>query len=492
MIHLRPYQLQAEQDIFSTLKKGHKQQIYTCSTGGGKTVIGADITQKANKKGNRVLWLVHREEIMIQTIKKLVLFGINPGIIQGKEYMKNSMTHVAMVQTLVNRLDFLIKNNLLPDIIIPDEAHHGTAPTWMKIFNAILEYKKRCLIIGLTATPRRTDNIGLNSAGYTALIPGPQYADLLNPQYTGGQVYLSEPIVFYSPLTFRLHKAKGKRKKYDFDPNQEDKIFSEKIVVNNCVDLYNKYFLGAPCIIFCASVNDCFEVTMAMRASGWKGGSVYDKMDKSERKDYISGLGDGRYNFLCAFMILDEGVDIPVTAGCILRRRTLSIIVYLQQIGRSSRKYPGKKYNIIVDQCGNSIPHKHPLFRRAWTLDGLQPQEKEENVNMTVCTGCGALIAGKPKICPYCGEKLTSEGFCETTVQEVPAPMSVLPAPVNQGFNEVADIEEFEIKDREQAIIDRIKTGHLTSYERFGELSRLIGKNQKWTDLVWRKYHEGK
>ena len=70
--------------------------------------------------------------------------------------------------------------------------------------------------------------------------------------------------------------------------------------------------------------------------------------------------------------------------------------------------------------------------------------------------------------------------------------MEVLPAPVQQGFNDITDIEEFEIKDREQAIIDRIKCGHLSSYDKFGDLAKLLGKNQKWTDLVWRKWHEGK
>lgn len=489
MIHLRKYQQDAENKIRETNHK-HKQLIYVCATGGGKTVVGASITHKANLKKHSVVWLVHREEIADQTIKKLVLFGINPGLIQGNNYMIDSLTHVAMVQTLSNRIDFLSKNNILPKVLIIDECHHTTANTWLKICNFIKEKNPRCLIIGLTATPQRTDNIGLNSAGYTALIPGPQYPDLINPDYTGGTVHLSEPVVFYSPLTFQLSKAKGKKKNKDYDPEIEGQIFGEKIVVNNCCDLYEKYFFGSPVIIFCASVNDCFLVTSAMRARGWKGGSIYDQMDKEERKDYIMGLGNGKYNFLCSYDILGEGVDIPVTAGCILRRRTLSIIIYLQQIGRSARKYPGKKYNIIIDQCGNSIIHGHPLTRRVWTLEGATRQEKEKNISMTICTNCGALLAGKPVICPYCGESLITEGLTEHTIKEVKAPMSILPAPPKTSYSDIIDIEEFEIKDREQAIIDRVKFG-LSSYERFGELAHFIGKDRKWTDLIWRKYSEG-
>lgn len=488
MIHLRNYQQTAVNQIRLIAKK-HKQLIYSCSTGGGKTVIGADITQKANNHNHRVLWLVHREEIADQTLKKLVLFGINPGIIQGKNYMKDSLTHVAMVQTLVKRLEFLSNNNILPNIIIVDECHHATASSWFKICQFIKEKNKHYVIIGLTATPQRTDGIGLQSAGYTALIQGPQYANLIDPEYTNGSIHLSEPVVFYSPLTFKLANAKGKKKKYDYDSEIEEKIFGEKIIINNCCDLYEKYFYSAPCIIFCASVNDCLEVTAAMRSRGWKGGSIYDKMDKEERKDYISGLGNGKYNFLCSYDILGEGVDIPITAGCILRRRTLSIIIYLQQIGRSARKYPGKKYNIIIDQCGNSIIHRHPLTHRIWSLKGITKCENEKNIIMTVCTNCAALLAGKPKICPYCGDKIKSEELSEKIIKEVQAPMSILPSPVKQEYNDISDIEEFEIVDREQAIIDRIHSGHMSDYNRFGELAKMIGKDQKWTKLIWEKYH---
>ncbi|MDD5006446.1 MAG: DEAD/DEAH box helicase family protein [Candidatus Omnitrophica bacterium] len=493
MIHLRKYQTQGEDDIRALTHKGHKRIIWTCATGGGKTVVGADITDRVMKRKKRVLWLVHRDEISTQTVKKLVLFGHNPGIIQGDNYMANSLCHVAMVQTLSRRIDFLSKNDLLPDCCITDEVHHCAADSWLKIYDAIAAKKPDCLFIGLTATGRRTDGLGLNTAGYTALINGPQYADLLNPSYTGGEVYLSEPVVVYSPLTFQLSQAKGKKKNKDYDPNEEQKIFGEKIVINNCVDLYNKYFLGAPCIIFGASVNDCLEVTAAMRASGWKGGTVYDSMDIAERKDYIEGLGNGKYNFLCSYDILGEGVDIPVVAGCIKRRRTTSIIIEMQQNGRPARKYPGKKYNLIIDQCGNSLIHGHPLTRREWSLEGVVKTIGEPEIKMTICPGCNVYLAGNPSICPYCGEVLKGDGsgFQEESIREVPAPMEILPAPAQQGFYEATDIEEFEIKDREQEVINRIASGHLTSFDRFGELAKMIGKDRKWTDLVWRKYHAG-
>ncbi|MDD5551477.1 MAG: DEAD/DEAH box helicase family protein, partial [Candidatus Omnitrophica bacterium] len=62
MIHLRKYQTQGEDDIRALTHKGHKRIIWTCATGGGKTVVGADITDRVMKRKKRVLWLVHRDE----------------------------------------------------------------------------------------------------------------------------------------------------------------------------------------------------------------------------------------------------------------------------------------------------------------------------------------------------------------------------------------------------------------------------------------------
>lgn len=490
--HPRPYQQKANEAIWTTYKSGARQFVWTGATGAGKTIIGAEITYDFANKGMKGMWLVHKEEILIQTVKKLVTYGFAPGIIRGKETMKDSNVFVAMVQTLSrgDRLEFLLKNGVKFDYIVIDECHHGGANQWIQVTEKLKQYNPDILILGLTATPQRTDGIGLKNVGYTHLINGPQYEDLLNPKYTGGEVYLTPPVVVFSPLTAKLQQAKGKKQKGDFEKKRETEIFQEKIVVEDCVKLYNKYFNGAPCIIFGASVEDCVNVSARLQAEGWKGGAVYDKMDSEERKDFIEGLGNGKYNFLCSYEILGEGVDVPVVAGCIKRRRTNSVIIEMQQNGRPARKYPGKKHNLIIDQCGNSFIHGHPLTRRDWTLEGLKKTEKESVIQMTICPSCNCALAGKPEVCVYCGENLKDrQDTAIEEIKEVPAPMEILPAPAYSGFVDRAEIEEFELSDQEQAIYDRIKNGQLTSYDRFGELARMIGKDRKWTDLVWRKYY---
>jgi superfamily II DNA or RNA helicase len=490
----RAYQQKASENIQAVYNAGHRQFIWTGATGAGKTIIGANETLRFANMGMRGAWLVHKEEILIQTIKKLVTYGFGPGIIRGKESMIDSRVFVAMVQTLSRgeRLQFLIKNGVKFDYIVIDEAHHGGANQWIMVVEALKKANPDILILGLTATPQRTDKIGLKQVGYTSLINGPQYEDLLNPAYTGGEIYLTPPLVVFSPLTQKLQSAKRKKgRKGDLDKKAEQEIFSEKVVVEDCVQLYNKYFNGAPCIIFGASVEDCINVSARLNAEGWKGGAVYDKMDSEDRKELIDGLGNGKYNFLCSYEILGEGVDVPVVAGAIKRRRTNSIIIEMQQNGRPARKYPGKKYNLIIDQCGNSLIHGHPLTRREWTLEGLKKQPSEENIVMTVCPGCNCYLQGKPDICPYCGENLKnkpSAGIEE--IVEVPAPMEILPAPAYSGMADIAEIQEFAMNDRELAIYNKVKNGQMTSFDRFGELAKLLGKDDKWVKLVWGKYYE--
>jgi superfamily II DNA or RNA helicase len=111
----------------------------------------------------------------------------------------------------------------------------------------------------------------------------------------------------------------------------------EKTIINETTEMYGQYFKGSPAIIFCASISDCENVANSMRSNGWKCETVRGDMEDNARQEYINGLGTGKLNAICSFEVLGEGVDVPVLAGVILRRRTMSVIVYLQQIGRALR-----------------------------------------------------------------------------------------------------------------------------------------------------------
>ena len=232
---------------------------------------------------------------------------------------------------------------------------------------------------------------------------GPQSAWLVD------NGYLTEPLVFSSPAAIESTQQNYKIKNDEFDLAAQTKFMGQKYIVQDTLNCYARYFNGAPCIIFCASVKDCQKISKAMNAVGWKTGVVKSGMDSDLRKDYIAGLGTGKYNAICSYEVIGEGVDIPILAGIIMRRLTKSITIYLQQTGRALRTHEGKKNAIIIDQAGNFYLHGHPLTHRRWTLDGKPLKtSKEGEIKSFTCPNslCLAFVTYNKVIdgcCPYCG-----------------------------------------------------------------------------------------
>lgn len=128
MFNLRPYQHDIINASRQAFRDGFRSPVIVAPTGSGKTQIFTSIASNIKKKNNRVLILVHREEILQQTLFKLFSFGIQSGqIISGRPMTRDSI-QVAMVNTIINRLDYFSKDYF--DLIIIDEGHHGVAQTW--------------------------------------------------------------------------------------------------------------------------------------------------------------------------------------------------------------------------------------------------------------------------------------------------------------------------------------------------------------------------
>ncbi len=477
---LRPYQSAIVNGIRKAAEK-HKRIIAVAPTGGGKTIIAGHIAWKAIKKKTRVFFLVHREEIARNAIQKFAMFGLQCGLIKSGERMTSNLIQVAMVQTLVNRIDIL--KHIGKVILIGDEIHHYTSPTFRKVWNGF----NSTLRIGLTATPARTDGVGLSDIAESMVI-GPSTAALVNNKY------LAEPVIMSSPLAQEISKMKSKMKKGDFDKDTETVNMGQKYIVNETVDMYGKYFRGSPVVIFCASVDDCKTVSSAMRAGGFKCETVHGKMDPENRKQYIYDIGTGKLNAICSYDVISEGVDVPILSGVILRRRTTSLIIYLQQIGRALRRAPGKDKALIIDQVGNIYRHGHPLLIREWSLEG-NINEKKKEINQTECPDCHAILMGKSRYCKYCGFVFKDAPITEETPPIIlQAPFEiVLPPNLGNSAIEAADILEYGNGQSEAELIDRtikaMRNGDDGARERFNAIMRMMGKNTM-TEKTWSEYIE--
>lgn len=389
----RDYQLDGVNDIRTHYINGNRAVLYVLPTGGGKTVTFTYITQKSIANGSTVWIIAHRKELINQASRTLTNFGVSHGVIHPKFTPDfQSKVQVASVQTLVNRMGKYPK----PDLIIIDEAHHATAGTWRKV----IESNPQAKILGVTATPERSDGVGLGDV-FDSIVVGPQIYDLINDGY------LVEPIIYKPPMLANLDNVK--RHKSDFVRDDLAMAMNKPKITGDAIDHYKKHAFGLPAIVFTANVQHAKDVAQQFRNAGFAFYAVDGSMDDKDRDFLMSNLGTQSVMGLVSCDLISEGTDIPAV-GCIINLRpTHSLSLYLQQIGRGLRTIEGKNHCIILDHVGNTIRHGLPTFHRNWSLEGRTKRKRssasEANILITTCTKC-YFTGLKFTICPGCGEHI--------------------------------------------------------------------------------------
>lgn len=390
-MNLRPYQESAVADLRAAYGAGRRAPLFVLPTGGGKTFVFCYVSDQAVSRGNRVLILVHRQELLLQASRSLDTIGIKHGLI-SPAFPESSMhpVQVASVQTLIRRL---ARGHYKPDLIIVDEAHHATAGSWRKVIDAF----PKARVLGVTATPVRTDGTGLGEI-FDEMVVGPSIGELIR------QGFLVKPVVYGPPVQVDL---KGVRKRGgDWDAKDLATRVDKPKITGNAVEHYRKLCHGKPAIAFCASVEHSEHVAADFRANGYRAVKLDGMMDDKDRKKAIDDLANGRLDVIASCDIVSEGTDIPVVEAAILLRPTQSTSLFLQQVGRALRPAPGKDRAIILDHVGNCLRHGMPDDDRDWSLEGVTAKHKAANDNdgppIKQCEKCYAVFHASP-VCPQCG-----------------------------------------------------------------------------------------
>lgn len=390
MISLRDYQNQLVTDVRNAYRAGKKSPLVVSPTGSGKTVMFAYIANGTSAKGHRVLILVHRQELVDQTCRTLNAFGVDHGVIAaGRSPDRTHSVQVGSVQTVVRRLEFF-----RPDLIIIDEAHHGTAGSWRKVIDA----NPQARILGVTATPERLDGRGLKEV-FDELIRGPEVADLIANGHLCRPKYFAPPTV--ADLS-GIHKVAG-----DFDRKELAAAMDKAAITGDAVEHYRRICPGKPAVAFCASIAHAEHVSEQFLAAGFRAATIDGTLDRDERRDRVSALADGRIHVLTSCEIINEGFDLPIVTAAILLRPTMSLGLHLQQIGRVLRPAPGKDFAVILDHVGNLGRHQYAETLRDWSLEGRKKgkrkaKDDEPDVSVRQCEQCYCCHPPAPT-CPECG-----------------------------------------------------------------------------------------
>ena len=482
MLKLRDYQEDIMKDTVSAIKQdNYKAPVVVAPTGSGKTILFSFMATGAVRKGKRVLILVHRREILQQTMAKLFQFGVQAGQIASGHPMTDELIQVAMVGTMVRRLDSILP----PDLIIIDECHHAVSPTWKKV----IDHFGDVLRVGYTATPERMDGSGMIEV-FDSMIMGPKIRELVE---SGN---LSYPRMYCGPNVQK--KTKMKVTRGDYDKKEQTKERTKRVVLGSVIEHYRKYLNGLPTVCFCVSIEHCHIMEDEFNAAGYRARTVHGQMSKLDREAAIGGLSTGEVQVLCSCDVISEGVDVPVIAGAILLRRTKSLGLYLQQVGRALRPYPGKTEAIILDHAGCIHEHGHVLAERDWSLHAKKRNQRGKGENAapetSVCPACSGVWPGKPLKCPSCGYDLQAERDklegrkppkeIEGILKEV-LPEGTDEAQINALTSQVLRMQQLSPKDKQKAMMSNLYRYGDT--DRTKGLATALGYQKNWTETVYKR-----
>lgn len=411
---LRPYQTEARYQV-NTLLNASRHPILVMPTGTGKTKTATAIIADRISLGRRVYVLVPQVEIFRQWVHETAAAGLNPGTIDSDGIKGASrMLYICMPQSLVNLLPY-VPEAIYPDEIITDEAHHSAADTW----EAIYRFFHWALRLGLTATPRRTDGKPLNrpGVGYTDIV------ETITMREAIAAHYLARPL----PIVPEIYLGKIPIKNGDYDPEAQAAALGKTQIVGDVIKNYAEVFAGLPVLVACSTFDHAKDMAEAFTAAGWKFDHIHSGLGEKDRARMIREIRAGRLNGLCTVGIGIEGMDIPGLFGLIWLRRTMSLTIYLQFIGRALRPAKGKKYGIILDPVGNLFIHGFPDADRKWSLDATEIDEwgdvdpSLQAATMRRCPFCGVMNAAVNTTCHFCGAELDSPEAKAARARHLPA-----------------------------------------------------------------------
>lgn len=363
---LRPYQVDAIGRVQAAYRDT-RRVLLVAPTGFGKTATAAVLIERAVARGRKVVFAVHRREIVLDTHRRLTAAGVRAGLVMAGEPAADAPVQVASVQTLAAR-----EEHPPADLVVWDEAHHVAAESYREIARAYPE----AWHLGLTATPERSDGAGLGDA-FDRLVVGASVRELTE----GG--YLA-PCDVVAP-------SRRQDGALAMDP----------------ADALTEHAAGRPAVAFSATVRESLALAVRLRERGVRAEHLDGETPAKDRDAILRRFAEGRVDVVSNVFVLTEGWDCPRAEVCLLARGAGSVGTYLQMVGRALRHRPGKRA-LLLDLVGAVHEHGMPDEDRAWTLDGGAAKRSDADW-LAQCPACALVTLGRRcpvtdgrRRCPRC------------------------------------------------------------------------------------------
>lgn len=376
MFQLHDYQKTLVNKTRQAYKDGFKAPCVVAPCGAGKSVIISDIARMTTDKGNQVLFLVHRRELIDQIQNTFKKNEVNLNLVQ-----------FGMVQTVVSRLERTPK----PSLIITDESHHGLAASYRKIY----DYFHDVLRLGFTATPIRLNGSGLGDINDILI-------EEVDAEWLISNSFLS-PYKYYAPKLINTDFLKLNSLQ-EFSNASIEKAMDNKTIYGDVIEHYQNLADGEQAICYCHSLEASKRIKQEFLSYGIKAEHIDAKTAKNERDEIIQTFRNQEIRVLCNVDLIGEGFDVPDCSTVIMLRPTQSLSLFIQQAMRGMR-YKSGKTSIIIDHVDNVRRHGLPDQKRHWSLRSKKGESKEAEIKIKQCANCYAVYPSSHTECPECGYK---------------------------------------------------------------------------------------
>lgn len=372
---------------------------FTVTHNSGKTIMLSAVTGKVLVEPDaKACILAHRTELTGQNRDKFsrVNPGMSTSVFDANEKSWHGQATFAMVQTL-SRQSHLDQMPTL-DLLVIDEAHHASSPTYRSIIDQVLARNPRAGICGLTATPNRGDGKGLREV----------FSNVAD-QITLGEMIAAGHLV--SPRTFVIdvgvqEALKNVRKTaMDFDMEQVAAILNKTLITDAVIRNWMDKAFDRKTIIFCSTVAHAQSVCDAFIASGIRAVLIHGELSDGERKARLRDYETGHAQVVVNVAVLTEGYDYTPTSCVVLLRPSSYKSTFIQMVGRGLRtvdpeEFPGViKTNCIVLDFGTASL-MHGALEQEVNLDG-HPHDGDAPTKD--CPECNAIVPLACMECPLCG-----------------------------------------------------------------------------------------
>lgn len=333
-------QQEAMNAIAELREKCKNKALLIAATGTGKTYLSIfDVIQSGAKK---VLYIAHRDIILEKSEKsfRALIQNISTGFLKGSQKDLSADFIFASIFTLAKDENLRLFSPEHFDYIIIDEVHHAGAKSYQKVIN----YFKPKFLLGLTATPERTDGFDIfsmfeNNIPYEIRLQKALEENLLCPFHYYGISDITVNGEFIDDKSDFSKLASPERLRH----------------IEKAIKLYKSNDNPVKGLIFCSRTEEAKTLSQKLNERGFCTTCLTGENSDSEREKTIERLESDSdpLQYIISVDIFNEGVDIPCINQIVMLRPTQSAIIFTQQLGRGLRKSSNKQFVSVIDFIGN-------------------------------------------------------------------------------------------------------------------------------------------